>query len=60
MMDSLYEVGEGAVSEVGNIGYTLLEPCDRSSGFVTEKGGGHHDPDDVETCGRVPEQSLMA
>jgi hypothetical protein len=28
MMDSLHEVGEGAVSEVGNIGYTLLEPCD--------------------------------
>ncbi|ETX04716.1 response regulator [Candidatus Entotheonella palauensis] len=37
---SLNEAGEDEVSEVGKIGYTLLEHFDRSLGLVTEEGGG--------------------
>jgi len=37
---TLSEAGEDVVSEVGNVGYTLLEQFDRSFGLVTEEGGG--------------------
>jgi len=37
---TLNEAGEDEVSEVGNIGYTLLEQFDRSFDLVTEEGGG--------------------
>jgi response regulator RpfG family c-di-GMP phosphodiesterase len=37
---TINEAGEDEVSEVGNIGYTLLEQFDRSFDLVTEEGGG--------------------
>jgi response regulator RpfG family c-di-GMP phosphodiesterase len=37
---TLNEAGDDEVSEVGKIGYTLLEQFDRSLGLVTEEGGG--------------------
>ncbi len=37
---TLTEAGEDEVSEVGKIGYTLLEHFDRSLGLTTEEGGG--------------------
>jgi response regulator RpfG family c-di-GMP phosphodiesterase len=39
-LGTLNEAGEDEVSEVGNIGYTLLEQFDRSFDLVTEEGGG--------------------
>lgn len=37
---TLNEAGEDEVSEVGKIGYALLEQFDRLCGLVTEEGGG--------------------
>ena len=37
---TLTELGEDEVSEVANLGYSLLERFDRSLGLVTEEGGG--------------------